>query len=155
MKILVFSDSHHYTSGMYWAIEAHHPDHVIHLGDFQEDAEELSRVYQQLPICMVPGNCDGWGSAALEPYTKRIQLGGKSILLGHGHQWGVKQGYGHAIAQAHIADVDVLLFGHTHVPHCQQLEDGLWVMNPGTCSSSFGIITIENGHLNCTIEKIP
>lgn len=155
MKILVFSDSHHHTAGMYSAIEEQHPDHVIHLGDLQEDAEELSRVYQQLPVCMVPGNCDGWGSSPLEPYTKRIQLGGKSFLLGHGHQWKVKQDYDHAIAAARAASVDVLLFGHTHIAHCQQIEGGLWVMNPGTCVSTFGIITIEDSHLACTIEKIP
>ncbi len=154
MKILVFSDSHHNMSGMYWAIEEHHPDHVIHLGDHQEDAEEVSRVYQQLPVCMVPGNCDGWGRS-LEPDKKRIQLGGKSFLLGHGHQWHVKQGYEQAIAEARVAGVDLLLFGHTHVPYCTQLEDGLWVMNPGSCASTYGIVTIEDGQLSCSIEKIP
>lgn len=154
MKILVFSDSHHYISGMYCAIEAHHPDHVIHLGDFQEDAEEVARVYQQLPICMVPGNCDGWGHA-LEPGKKRIQLGGKSILLAHGHQWHVKQGYDHAIAEARVSGVDLLLFGHTHVPYCTQLADGLWVLNPGSCVSTYGVVTIGDGQLNCVVEQIP
>ncbi len=154
MKILVFSDSHHDTSGMYWAIEEHHPDHVIHLGDYQKDAEEVARVYQQLPICMVPGNCDGWGYS-LEPDKKRIRLNGTSILLGHGHQWHVKQGYARAIAEARAADVDLLLFGHTHVPYCTQLEDGLWVMNPGSCASTYGIITIADGQLRCSVETIP
>lgn len=74
MKILVFSDSHRSRAGMLDAIDAHAPDQVIHLGDLQEDAEELTYVYPRLPICMVPGNCDGW---TMEPLKKQITLAGK------------------------------------------------------------------------------
>ena len=63
MKILVFSDSHRFLSGMVQAIEEEKPDQVIHLGDLMSDAEELSWRFQTLPICMVPGNCDGWTTA--------------------------------------------------------------------------------------------
>ena len=56
MKILVFSDSHRFLSGMVQAIEEEKPDQVIHLGDLMGDAEELSWRFQTLPICMVPGN---------------------------------------------------------------------------------------------------
>ena len=54
MKILVFSDSHRFLSGMVQAIEEEKPDQVIHLGDLMGDAEELSWRFQTLPICMVP-----------------------------------------------------------------------------------------------------
>ena len=43
--------------------------------------------------------------------------------------------------------MDIALFGHTHVPYCQQEADGLWVMNPGSCGyggGSAGLIEIEN-----------
>jgi hypothetical protein len=82
---------------MYDAIDAHQPQQVIHLGDLKEDAEEVSYAYPQLPFCMVPGNCDGWTS---DPAIRYITLESKNILLSHGHLWGVKQGYGTAIAQA-------------------------------------------------------
>ena len=151
LKILVFSDSHRSRSGMYQAIDAHNPDQVIHLGDLMDDAEEVSYVYPTLPICMVPGNCDGWTTA---PAIKNITLEGKQFLLSHGHLWGVKLGYGGAIAAARKAQADVLLFGHTHQAYCEQLEDGLWVMNPGASRSSYGLITIEQGIINCSVSRL-
>ena len=150
MKILVFSDSHRSRSGMYQAIDSHKPDQVIHLGDLMEDAEEVSYVYPMLPICMVPGNCDGWTTA---PLTKNITLENKRFLLSHGHLWNVKRGCGAAIAAARNVQADVLLFGHTHQAYCEQLEDGLWVMNPGASRSSYGLITIECGVISCSILR--
>lgn len=151
MKILVFSDSHRSLSGMYAAIDHHKPQQVIHLGDMLYDADEVSEHYPKLPFCMVPGNCDGWGLAM--PTKKQITLAGKSILLSHGHRWGVKSGYDAAIADARAVGADILLFGHTHIPLCQQLEDGLWMMNPGPARSSYGLIEIEDGQMICTLHK--
>lgn len=148
MKILVFSDSHRSMSGMYMAIDRHHPDQVIHLGDLVQDAETLADVYPRLPICRVPGNCDGWTT---EPLKRQITLAGKEFLLSHGHLWNVKNGYDRAISDARAAQADVLLFGHTHRSLCQQLEDGLWVMNPGASRSSYGLIEIRDGALHCEI----
>ena len=149
MKILVFSDSHRFLSGMYAAIDLHQPHQVIHLGDMMYDAEEVAEHYPKLPFCLVPGNCDGWGTAV--PVKKNITLDGRSILLSHGHRWGVKSGYGGAIADARAVGADILLFGHTHVPYCQRLEDGLWVMNPGPARSSYGLIEITDGHISCAL----
>ena len=151
MKILVFSDSHRSRGGMLDAIDAHRPDQVIHLGDLQSDAEELTYVDPKLPICMVPGNCDGW---TMDPLKKQITLAGKQFLLSHGHLWGVKRNFDGAIADARAAGVDVLLFGHTHKAVCHQLEDGRWVMNPGTSRSTYGMITIENGVIQCSILPV-
>ena len=136
---------------MYAALELHQPQQVIHLGDMMDDAEQVAEHYPTLPFCLVPGNCDGWGVAT--PVKKQITLEGKSILLSHGHRWGVKSGYDTAIADARAVDADILLFGHTHVPLCQQLEDGLWMMNPGPARSSYGLIALENGQIFCTLHK--
>jgi len=148
MKILVFSDSHRSKSGMYDAIDRHTPDQVIHLGDLMDDAEELTYVYPKLPVCMVPGNCDGWTTA---PLKKQITLAGKTFLLSHGHLWNVKRGYEAAVADARACSADVLLFGHTHVALCRRLEDGLWMVNPGASRSSYALIEIEDGQLSCSI----
>ncbi len=148
MKILVFSDSHHSLSGMYQAIEAHAPQQVIHLGDMMSDAQEVACAYPQLPFCMVPGNCDGW---VLEPAKKQIKLAGVSILLSHGHLWGVKKTYQVAYTDARACGAQILLFGHTHTPLCLQLEDGLWVMNPGMSRSTYGLIQIEEGNIDCAV----
>ena len=149
MKILVFSDSHRSLSGMYAAIDRHKPQQVIHLGDMMYDAEEVSEHYPKLPFCLVPGNCDGWNLSV--PVKKQITLEGKSILLSHGHRWGVKSGYDAAIADARAVGADILLFGHTHVSLLEQLQDGLWMMNPGPARSSYGLIEITNGTIRCTL----
>ena len=132
------------------AVELHQPDQVIHLGDLLEDAEELSYVYPGIPVCMVPGNCDGWTMA---PLKKQITLAGKEILLSHGHLWRVKSGYEAAIADARACGAQILLFGHTHVAVCRQLEDGLWMMNPGSSRSTYGIIEINQETLSCSIHR--
>ena len=117
------------------------------------DAEEVAEHYPKLPFCLVPGNCDGWGAAV--PVKKQINLAGKSILLSHGHRWGVKSGYATAIADARAVGADILLFGHTHIPLCRQLEDGLWMMNPGPARSSYGLIEIEDGVVSCALYQVP
>lgn len=152
MKILVFSDSHRFLSGMVQAIEEEKPDQVIHLGDLMGDAEELSWRFQTLPICMVPGNCDGWTTHALK---KQITLDGVRILLSHGHLWGVKGSYDAAVADARACQADILLFGHTHRPLCRQLEDGLWMLNPGSARTTYGVIELDRGHLQCTLRQMP
>ena len=101
---------------------------------------------------MVPGNCDGW---TMDPLKKQITLAGKRILLSHGHLWGVKKGYEAAVADARAVGADILLFGHTHRALCQQLEDGLWMMNPGASRASYGLIRIEQGQIHCSIHLQP
>ena len=133
------------------AVAFHQPDQIIHLGDLQEDAEELSYAYPQIPVCMVPGNCDGW---TMQPLKRQISLCGKQILLSHGHLWGVKRSYHTAIADARACGVHILLFGHTHVPYCEQLEDGLWVMNPGPGSVSYGLILLDDSGISCSLLKM-
>ena len=135
---------------MYQAIELHSPQQVIHLGDMIHDAQEVACAYPSLPFCMVPGNCDGWTA---EPPKKQIQLAGVSILLSHGHLWGVKQSYHAAYADARACGAQILLFGHTHVPVCTY-ENGLWLLNPGTIrggwqGASYGVISAEGKNLVC------
>ena len=125
---------------MIQAIDEQKPDQVIHLGDLISDAEEISYLYPKLPVCMVPGNCDGWTTV---PSIKQITLQGRSILLSHGHLWGVKSGCDAAIARARAAGADILLFGHTHQP-LTDYEDGLYLMNPGSLGygGTYGYVDI-------------
>lgn len=151
LKILVFSDSHRARAGMYDAILAHTPDQIIHLGDLVEDAEELSYVFPQLPFCMVAGNCDGWCTT---PTVRNLVFEGKRFLLSHGHLWRVKAGYDAAIAEGRKAGADLLLFGHTHSAHLEQLEDGMWVMNPGSARNSYGLVTLDGDSMTCELLKM-
>ena len=100
----------------------------------------------------VPGNCDGWTTHALK---KQITLDGVRILLSHGHLWGVKDSYDAAVADARACQADILLFGHTHRPLCRQLEDGLWMLNPGSARTTYGVIELDHGHIQCTLRQMP
>ena len=67
--------------------------------------------------------------------------------------WGVKSGYDRAFAQARAVGADILLFGHTHQALCRQLEDGLWVLNPGSSRSTYGLITLDETGISCSIHS--
>ena len=60
MKIAVFSDTHGFNRGMINAVEEYKPDQIIHLGDGMHDAEKVREMFPQIPVCCVPGNCDGY-----------------------------------------------------------------------------------------------
>lgn len=122
------------------------PDEILHLGDYLRDAETLSFALPEIPVTMVPGNCDGWTG---KPDRLILERAGVKVLMAHGHQWRVKSGPGLALNAAKEAGVDVLLYGHTHQAVCRQ-EGGLWVMNPGTAGgvgapASYGLLEITQG----------
>ena len=84
MKILIFSDSHGSLAPMLEIVESQRPQEVFHLGDHLEDAQALSHAYPDLPVTMVPGNCDGWTGL---PGRLMVERGGVPILLSHGVQY--------------------------------------------------------------------
>ena len=57
------------------------------------------------------------------------------------------------VPRARQAGADILLFGHTHQAYAERLEDGLWVMNPGSCQSwdrtTYGVILLEKTDTLC------
>ena len=130
MKIAVFSDTHGFSRGMENAVAEYKPDQIIHLGDGMRDAEALREKFPLLPVCCVPGNCDGYYDG--EEAYKLIALGPYKAFLTHGHRYAVRGGR-----------LDVLLyaackpprrhsmFGHTHRALFEQLG-GIFVINPGT-----------------------
>ena len=75
----------------------------------------------------------------------------------HGHKHSVKSYLGSLLRDARIAKVDAVLYGHTHQADCHREEDGLWVLNPGSCGyfgGSAGLILAENGTIaDCRILK--
>lgn len=155
VKIVVFSDSHGNTELMVQTIQKEKPDLVLHLGDVCRDIEAVSQQFYTLAVQNVCGNCDGFTET---PDQRILQVEGRRILMTHGHRYHVKSGYGAARYAALEAQADILLFGHTHVPFCQQVE-GLWMMNPGSCQgwgASYGVILLEKETLVCyttTIQK--
>lgn len=134
-------------------IRLHRPDMVFHLGDVSRDLEPLYLEWPELKVVSVPGNCDGWTGRPLE---RIVEVEGVRLLLTHGHAYQVKAGLGGLIAAAREQGVDAALFGHTHRPHCEQV-DGLWLFNPGSvgsyCCADYGIITIDGDGMTCRLEQ--
>ncbi len=149
MKILVFSDTHGSVETMYAVVQSQKPDAVIHLGDCLRDATALRRLCPGLAIECVPGNCDGWTN---HPDTIVKTYAGVKIFMTHGHRYGVKSSLLRACYAAREEQAQVLLYGHTHIPYCEQQED-LWILNPGPCQdrgwAGYGVVEVENGTALC------
>ena len=85
MRILVLSDSHGAVENMARCVDLVEPNHILHLGDCLRDAEALHRLYPNIPLDAVAGNCD-W---ALDAPTERLlEFAGHRILMMHGHTHG-------------------------------------------------------------------
>ena len=146
MKILVLSDSHSGLSFMRYCIGKVRPEHVIHLGDFYEDATAMAQEYPHIRFHQVPGNCDSFASRTAPGYMC-YPIGGVKLFMTHGHHHGVKSDTCRLVEAAYEAGAAAALFGHTHEPLCDRDENGLLVMNPGTCrsySGTAGIIEVED-----------
>lgn len=150
MKLLVLSDSHAALSFMRRCIDGVQPDAVIHLGDHYDDGAAMAEEYSRIPFYQVPGNCDAHRCFIPDPETRLETLGGVRILMTHGHRHHVKQTLLRLLADARASRAALVLFGHTHSPYCQREEDGLWVLNPGSCGyfgGSAGLVEIRGGEV--------
>ena len=156
MKILVLSDSHSTLRHMRAAVEKLKPDAIVHLGDFWGDGEVLKEEYPQIPLFQVPGNCDSENIGLWEPSTLCCKVCGVRLFMTHGHIHRVKLGLYSLKEDAKAALADAALFGHTHKPYCK-FEDGLWVMNPGSCGNggmTVGVIEVDAGQImSCKILR--
>jgi putative phosphoesterase len=152
MKLLVISDTH---NSLYYAkmvIERIKDkiDGIIHLGDHDEDAIQLSREYPLIPIHYIAGNCDFGPAARTE---KIIEFNKKRILITHGHKQHVKWGYDRIGYFAAENSVDAVLFGHTHIPYIDYYGHIL-LMNPGSLSEPRMIHTPTYGVLDISSTGI-
>ncbi len=157
MKILVLSDSHSAISFMRRCVEAVVPDAMIHLGDYLDDGRVLNEEFPDIPFYQVPGNCDRYRRAPGQQEILVQRVLGVDLYLTHGHLHNVKLYLGALLRDARACHVAAALYGHTHVADCHREEDGLWVLNPGSCGhygGSAGLIEVENGKiLGCRILR--
>lgn len=152
MRILVFSDTHGKLDTALKVIKMERADLILHAGDFFRDARGLAAV-AGVPVQGVAGNCDPPGAG---PEEELLCLGGKKILLAHGHQLGVKTSYQRVFYRACQEEVDAVVFGHTHVP-LNEIMEGILLFNPGSISRprsgqrpSYGLLVIDSeieGHI--------
>jgi putative phosphoesterase len=157
MKILVLSDSHSALSFMRNCIDAVHPDAIIHLGDYFDDGEAMAEEYPHIRMYQVPGNCDRYRCRPDQPEILILTVGGVMLYMTHGHRHNVKLTLGLLLRDARAAGAAAALYGHTHVADCTLEEDGLWVLNPGSCGyygGSAALMEITDGKIqSCRILR--
>lgn len=157
MKILVLSDSHSSMRFMRRAVMAVAPDAVVHLGDHYDDGEALCEEFPHIRMYQVPGNCDAHRGFIRDPEIRVEKVCGVRLYFTHGHRHQVKMGQYALLRDARAANVQAVLYGHTHEAYCAQEPDGLWVLNPGTSGyygGSAGLMEVEGGKiLSCRILR--
>lgn len=163
MKYLVASDIHgsaYYCRKLCDAIERECPDRIIFLGDvlYHGPRNDLPRDYAPKEviamltplanrIVSVRGNCDTEVDQMVLPFPVMAeyafaQNGDRLIFATHGHIYNTDK-------LPPMGGVSVLLYGHTHVPACEEHEDYTY-MNPGSVSipkegSAHGYMILEDG----------
>ena len=104
-------------------------DLVIHAGDWAEVGllDRLKQRSRRLLACW--GNNDGPDLRLRLPEVARGEVGGVRIAVVHGT--GPAEGRD-ARCQAAYPDIDLLCFGHSHIPWDSTTPAGLRLLNPGS-----------------------
>ena len=150
-RILVFSDTHKKLDCVIKTVEnIVDVDLILHAGDHAADAEEIAKIFPNMPLKFVGGNCD-FGNY---PKELIIEAENKKIFLTHGHSYAVKYDYDYdtIFNRGKALSCDCIVFGHTHLPLCE-VRHGITLLNPGSAKSSYtyGVIEIENGNLKAAV----
>jgi len=129
-------------------------DHIIHAGDVG-DVDILAELEAMAPVTAVWGNVDGWDVRAKTVEEARIELGGATVVVTHGQQYGSPRAEQVA---ADYPDASLVVFGHSHVPEIVRVGKVVAV-NPGsagparfTLPVTVALATIRDGEI--TVERI-
>ena len=133
------------------------PDAVVHLGDYYDDADVMAEEFTHIRFHQVPGNCDRYRCSGLHPEILCYDVCGVRLYMTHGHLHGVKASIMRLVYEAQKAGAVAALYGHTHIADCHREENGMWVLNPGSCGTyggSCGMIEVANGEIiTCRILR--
>ncbi len=131
-KALVLADTHLMAGGLermpaeVWKL-AEAADLVLHAGDITAQ-EVLEALAERAPIHAVLGNNDHDLVDAL-PTELMLDLSGVRVAMIHDS--GPTAGRGRRMTRRFPA-TDVVVFGHSHQPVCEQADDGPLLLNPGS-----------------------
>lgn len=148
MKIGIISDTHGDIKNIDKAIlYLKECDLIIHAGDYIDDAEYI-HYSTDVKIKCVKGNCDSYNIDG--DYELTFSVNNKKFFLCHGHCHDVKMGLSSLYKFAKNNNIDIVVFGHTHVP-IYKIIDNIIFINPGSLTyprgisdKSFGILAINN-----------
>lgn len=133
MRLLVLADTHVPRRApdlptRVWE-EVDRADVVLHAGDWTE-VSLLDALVERAPALVACwGNNDGLELRRRLPEVARETLGGVRVAVVH--ETGSSAGREARMAAAY-GDVDVLVFGHSHIPWDTTTSSGLRIVNPGS-----------------------
>ncbi len=152
MKILVISDTHGEIDLAEKALKRHTDiKTVIHLGDYFRDAQRLENIFSDVRFEYIYGNSDFMIGDT--PAEKMLEFEGKKIFITHGHRYSVKWDYEKLEKKAVELNVDLLMFGHTHIAELIE-KDKYILLNPGSISDPRGEQNESYAVLEFTENKI-
>ncbi len=135
-------------------------DVVVHAGDWVDEAtlDLLEGSSRRLVACF--GNNDGPGLRARLPEVARADLGG--LRLGVVHETGQKLRREERV-DATYDDLDVLVFGHSHIPWDTTTPRGVRLLNPGSPTDrrqqpycTWMSATVDDGRLlDVVLHRLP
>ncbi|MFF5139837.1 metallophosphoesterase family protein [Streptomyces sp. NPDC013157] len=135
-------------------------DVVLHAGDWVDEATLDLLESRSRRLVGVYGNNDGPGLRARLPEVAYADLGG--LRFGVIHETGPAQGR-EARCAARFPDLDVLVFGHSHIPWDTTAPGGLRLLNPGSPTDrrrqphcTYLTATVTGGALTeVTLHRLP
>jgi putative phosphoesterase len=135
-------------------------DVVVHAGDWVDEPtlDRLAERSRRLVACW--GNNDGEALRRRLPEVARVELDG--LLLGVVHETGPARGREQRMDQAY-PDLDVLVFGHSHIPWDTTTPRGLRLLNPGSPTDrrrepycTYQTASVRDGRLDdVTLHRLP
>ncbi|MFS0559985.1 metallophosphoesterase family protein [Terribacillus sp. 179-K 1B1 HS] len=151
MRITILADTHMPRMAKAWPSALlpylEQADHIIHAGDFQ-DICVLDSLSSFAPVTAVSGNIDSPELIDKLPKKQLLNFHGLKIGLTHGHGKG-KTTEQRARAEFHKVAIDLLIYGHSHIP-IHKKESDLVLFNPGSPTDkrrqeqfSFGELIVE------------
>ena len=147
MKILVVSDTHGKEAELRALIAKYQTEIelVLHLGDHAEDLISVQGDFSQITCVAIDGNTDYGGVP-----ERTLTLRGRRIFMTHGHYRNVRVGTDQLLYYAKENDIDICLYGHTHVQEMATRDD-VFIMNPGSLveprggsRAGYGLIDISD-----------
>ncbi|MEU9105524.1 metallophosphoesterase [Streptomyces xanthophaeus] len=164
MRLLLTSDTHvparaaRLPEALLAAVDE--ADAVIHAGDWTDEAT-LDLLESRSPrLIGVYGNNDGPALRRRLPEVARAELGGLRFAVVH--ETGPAAGRERRCA-TRFPEVDVLVFGHSHIPWDSTAPGGLRLLNPGSPTDrrrqphhTYLTLTVEDGVLlRPTLHRLP
>ncbi len=130
MRIGIVGDTHGSLPAMRKVLASAPPvEYWLHTGDHAADSNFL-RLETKLPVISVLGNCDRIVTKDEKP-DEYITLEGHKIWVTHGNKYLHENGEAELAWWARKLEMEIVVFGHTHVPLVKWYGDVL-LINPGS-----------------------